>query len=60
MQKNISTNLKNSRYQDYLYESKKLDYLKRIKDKEMKARSNDFFSKSNIKNPKKWWDRTKR
>ena len=34
---------------------RKLKYLKKIKDKEMKKRENDNFSKSNIENPRKWW-----
>ena len=34
---------------------RKLKYLKKIKDKEMKKRENDNFSKSNVKNPRRWW-----
>ncbi len=60
LQKGISKNLKDSRYKDYLLESRKLHYLKRIKDKEMISRGNDFFSKSNISNPRKWWQKSKR
>ena len=54
LQKGISKDIKISRKKDYLYEFKKLHYLKRIKDKEMISRSTDFFSKSHIKNPRKW------
>ena len=59
-QKGISKDIKISRKKDYLYEAKKLHYLKRVKDKEMIYRSNDIFSKSHIKNPRKWWKHTKR
>jgi len=33
--------------------------MKRIKDKEMISRSNDFFVKSHIENPRKWWQKSK-
>ena len=59
LQKGISKNTKNSRYKDYLFESRKLHYLKRIKDKEMISRGHDFFSKSHINNPRKWWQKSK-
>ena len=59
LQKGISKNTKNSRYKDYLFESRKLHYLKRIKDKEMISRGHDFFSKSHINNPMKWWQKSK-
>ena len=59
LQKGINKNLRDSRYKDYLLESRKLHYLKRIKDKEMILRSHDFFSKSHIKDPRKWWQKTK-
>ena len=34
--------------------------MKRIKDREMISRSNDYFSKSHIENPRKWWQKSNR
>ena len=59
LQKGISKANKISRKKDYLDESRKLHYLKRIKDKEMISRGNDMFSKSHINNPRKWWQKSK-
>ena len=60
LQKGISKDNKILRKKDYLYEQRILHYLKRIKDKEIISLSNDFFSKSHIKYPRKWWQRNKR